>query len=402
MAKKISVVIPCYNQAHWLPKAISSCLNQGLEELEVIVVDDGSPDDVTSAVTPFRSRVQLIRQTNAGPSAARNAGLNAATGDLIKFLDADDYLLPGCLSAQSESISNCRDKVSVIGYRLLFDGIDQPDEDVVPSFGRLAEALFGGNLGPNHAYLFPTELARRVGGFSIDSPWGHEDYNFICKIALAGAEAVSIHEVGCAYRKTPAGVSQDRNRMHWTLRHEWRAYALEALASPQADRLLPAMFQGYCIHAAGGFFSERDLDVLEQIGDRFASRAPLGMREGGRVLDAALYLAPRINRKIYGRQAKQRIESALERVCTTTVRGFNLSAPAAAERVVGTAYHLRAAGFFDAGQAVLDVGRKEHAWATGLWWVARLSDRMLTRPVSVGLSEVAMRTLRRLKRSRWG
>ena len=93
-----SVVIPCYKQAVYLKTAIDSALAQG-GEVQVIVVDDGSPDDTAAVAEAFGDRVLLVRQANAGVAAARNAGLARATGAFVNFLDADDCLMPGMLAA---------------------------------------------------------------------------------------------------------------------------------------------------------------------------------------------------------------------------------------------------------------------------------------------------------------
>jgi GT2 family glycosyltransferase len=87
----VSVIIPAYNSAATIPRALESVFGQTYTEYEVIVVDDGSRDDLSSAVAPFGDRVRLIRQANAGASAARNTGARHARGDYLAFLDADDF-----------------------------------------------------------------------------------------------------------------------------------------------------------------------------------------------------------------------------------------------------------------------------------------------------------------------
>ena len=91
-----SVIIPCYNQARFLGDAIRSVLAQTHSSHEVIVVDDGSTDD-TAAVAARFGRVRCLRQKNCGLAAARNAGLKAASGRFVIFLDADDKLLPNAI-----------------------------------------------------------------------------------------------------------------------------------------------------------------------------------------------------------------------------------------------------------------------------------------------------------------
>lgn len=91
---KTSVVIPCYNNASTLARAIQSALNQTLPPVEVVVVDDGSTDGSKDVAESFGSAVIYERQQNRGPAAARNLGVQNATGEFLGFLDADDLWQP--------------------------------------------------------------------------------------------------------------------------------------------------------------------------------------------------------------------------------------------------------------------------------------------------------------------
>jgi glycosyltransferase involved in cell wall biosynthesis len=93
----VSVIIPFYNNAATLARAVESVIAQTMPAREIICVDDGSSDDWGAALVRFGERVRTLRQSNQGPSAARNAGLAIATGDLVAFLDADDYWMPPML-----------------------------------------------------------------------------------------------------------------------------------------------------------------------------------------------------------------------------------------------------------------------------------------------------------------
>jgi len=98
----LSVIIPVYNVQDVLPNALHSVLCQGVEALEIILINDGSQDNSLSVCQAFARedpRIQVIDQQNAGPGAARNAGLKAATGRYISFVDSDDTLEEGALQA---------------------------------------------------------------------------------------------------------------------------------------------------------------------------------------------------------------------------------------------------------------------------------------------------------------
>lgn len=120
----VSVVIPTYNRRSFLKEAINSCFN-GNDELgiEVVVVDDGSTDGTREWLKNLEDpRIRPVFQKHQGPQQARNAGLRAAEGETIKFLDSDDYLYSGTLSAQWKALEQS-------GADLCYGPIDIVDED---------------------------------------------------------------------------------------------------------------------------------------------------------------------------------------------------------------------------------------------------------------------------------
>ena len=98
----VSVVMPAYNAERFVDEALESVLKQSYQRLEVIVVDDGSTDGTAARVQAYGNPVRYLQQVNAGVGAARNRGLEAATGDYIAFLDADDLWRPEKLDVQLE------------------------------------------------------------------------------------------------------------------------------------------------------------------------------------------------------------------------------------------------------------------------------------------------------------
>ena len=96
----VSVVIPNYNYARFLPEAIDSVLAQTYGQIEIIVVDDGSTDDSREILDGYGDRVTVIFQQNAGVSAARNNGVSRSRGEYLAFLDADDAWLPAKIERQ--------------------------------------------------------------------------------------------------------------------------------------------------------------------------------------------------------------------------------------------------------------------------------------------------------------
>ena len=115
MSPRISIIVPCYNSARTIERTIHSVLMQNCVDWELILVDDGSSDDTAQRIRSIPDRrIHLIQQENRGPSAARNNGINHASGDWICFLDSDDMLLPRALdtllaatNATSDIIIGC-------------------------------------------------------------------------------------------------------------------------------------------------------------------------------------------------------------------------------------------------------------------------------------------------------
>ena len=186
MTALISVVIPCYNQAQFLPDAIASVLHQTWPNVELIVVDDGSTDDTSRIAAQFAS-VRCLRQSNKGLAAARNAGLGCSTGQYIAFLDADDRLLPEALEHGAQCLVNNPDYAFVHGdYRRIAEDGSPANANMVdkPAPGRTG---YLGLLENNYIAMHGTVLYRRdilesIRGFDSSLP-ACEDYELYLRIA---------------------------------------------------------------------------------------------------------------------------------------------------------------------------------------------------------------------------
>lgn len=110
----VSVIIPAYNYAAFLPFAVDSALAQNYKSLEIIIVDDGSTDNTADIVASYGNRVRYIYQKNAGLSAARNTGILAAKHPFIAFLDADDVWLPSFVRRTMETFFKLGNDVGLI------------------------------------------------------------------------------------------------------------------------------------------------------------------------------------------------------------------------------------------------------------------------------------------------
>lgn len=102
-ALKVSVIVPAYKAAGTIERAVDSVLGQTIPPHEILIIDDGSPDDIALPLARYGDRVTLVRKPNGGAASARNLGIDMAKGDLIAFLDADDYWEAGKLERHLEA-----------------------------------------------------------------------------------------------------------------------------------------------------------------------------------------------------------------------------------------------------------------------------------------------------------
>ncbi len=119
----ISVIVPVYNVAAYLPECLESILNQDHEALEVILIDDGSKDESGAICDQYAardSRIRVIHQKNGGAAAAKNAGLRAATGAFLSFVDSDDYLEPNVYGYMVNLLKATDSDAAVFAFRDVF------------------------------------------------------------------------------------------------------------------------------------------------------------------------------------------------------------------------------------------------------------------------------------------
>ncbi len=212
----VSVIIPTYKQAHLLSQAVQSVLDQTYAPVEIIVVDDGSPDDVPATVASFGDQVRLIRQSNAGPSAARNTGLAAARGDCCLFLDSDDWLVTNAIERHMQVREMTKAAVTVSGWReVLPDGADVLVRQTVDVSGDIFHQLLRGNLAIVHSFVSDTAAVRAVGGFD-GTLRSCEDWDVWLKLAAIGCSFAPVSGSLAIYRKAPGTVSTNHQRMYDT------------------------------------------------------------------------------------------------------------------------------------------------------------------------------------------
>ena len=131
---KLSIIVPVYGVAKYLPKCVDSLLAQDISNYEIVLVDDGSPDECPQICDEYStkySNIKVVHQVNAGLSAARNSGVSIAEGDYILFVDSDDYLQPNTLGTLLEQAEG--DDLDVLRFR--YQNVRESGEVFVPHEG---------------------------------------------------------------------------------------------------------------------------------------------------------------------------------------------------------------------------------------------------------------------------
>jgi glycosyltransferase involved in cell wall biosynthesis len=182
----ISVIIPCYNHAQYLPEAIRSVQAQTYKPVEIIVVNDGSADDTEVVAKQFED-VKYIYQTNRGLSAARNTGIEHSSGEYLVFLDADDWLYEDALATnhkylqahpEAMFVSGGHDKIS---FRSSGNGEIIPEKDVEVETNHYWHLLQGNYIGMHAAVMYRRSVFNE---FKFDETLrACEDYDLYFKIA---------------------------------------------------------------------------------------------------------------------------------------------------------------------------------------------------------------------------
>ena len=123
MNKLVSAIIPTYNRANTICRAIDSILNQSYKNIEIIIIDDGSTDDTLKLLKKYGSRIRVVNQCHKGANAARNRGIKEAKGEYIAFLDSDDEWLPQKTNIQLSYLDKNGKQVCFCPYQLIDDTI---------------------------------------------------------------------------------------------------------------------------------------------------------------------------------------------------------------------------------------------------------------------------------------
>jgi len=209
---RVSVIMPAYRAAPFIAEALASVLAQTFQDFEILVVNDGSPDqaDLEAALSPFASRIRYFDQPNRGVSAARNYAIHQARGSFVAFLDSDDAWLPQYLDTQVRFLDQNPSAVAAVSDVLLFGdpvGSEVRHEWLRPGMGQLLgfEDMICRRAGQlPSATVVRRTTAIAAGLFDEQMRLG-EDIEFSMRICFCQGMIGYTKQALAKYRKNPDG-----------------------------------------------------------------------------------------------------------------------------------------------------------------------------------------------------
>jgi len=226
---RISVIIPAYACAAFIPEALDSVFIQTFADYEVIVVNDGSPDtpELEAALQPYMARIHYLKETNKGPSGARNTGIRHARGEFVAFLDSDDIWLPDYLNTQVRFLESHPEVDASFADALLFGGTAGETPWKLLKNGRSNILSFDQMLRREGGQIPTACVARRARAIEAGMFDEHlkraEDLEFFVRICFPDRCVGYLGEVLVKYRQRPGSLTSDPGN------RKWRGSEVEAL-----------------------------------------------------------------------------------------------------------------------------------------------------------------------------
>ena len=282
----LSAIVPTYNRSRAVCSAIDSILSQTYSPIEIIVVDDGSTDDTETVLRSYGSRIRVIRQQNAGASAARNAGVRASQGAIVAFLDSDDIWLPRKIEKQVAALRAAGMSACCVSNMALYfndgrTGTSFESAELYPlhsegSWVNPAEVLATRFLMFNQCVAIRREAFDCVGGFD-ESLKVMEDYDLALKLSLQGPWAF-VSEPLVVWKQSEDSLSHVFK--HSVIFREAWCRVLETAAAEMPTSSSYARARNLVVRASRNAKRQcaaRELSVSEGWRQRMAGKAYLGL-----------------------------------------------------------------------------------------------------------------------------
>ncbi|MCL1891751.1 MAG: glycosyltransferase family 2 protein [Alphaproteobacteria bacterium] len=228
MAPEISIIMPAYNTGKYISEAIESVIDQTFQDWELIIINDGSPDDALEIAKRYAARdprIKVISQLNSGVITARNNGIKASRGKYIFPLDSDDKIARRCLERLYEIITSCDYAVVCPGGRFFGEKSGSFD---FPAPTR--KNMYGGRNGIHNSSIYERKYWEKYGGYDVAFNKGFEDFDFWLNFLDDGKKAIRIPDELFFYRIKPRDESRNTqciesaNKPLWAALHRkhWR------------------------------------------------------------------------------------------------------------------------------------------------------------------------------------
>lgn len=258
---KVSVIIPTYNCASFINEAIESIINQSYQDLEVIVIDDGSNDDTDKVLKPYMNRIKYIYQENKGVAIARNVGIRAAKGEYIAFLDSDDIWYPEKLKIQTEILDSHQNvglvysDVNIFGGKVKTSVLKDKNKAILS--GKIFDSLL---LGKFYiccsSVIFRKSYIEKVGLFD-ESLKTCEDLDMWLRITRE-CDAIFIDNPLVQYRSHSANITKNMQQMYADKYYVLNKIFSNLLLSKRIQALKPQVWGNFHFEFGKSYYFSKD------------------------------------------------------------------------------------------------------------------------------------------------
>ncbi len=305
----VSVVIPAYNVEKYIGRAIDSVLAQTRRPDEIIVVDDGSTDNTADVIKSYGSKVCFIRQENAGASVARNTGIEAATGQWIAFLDADDEWLPLKLQHQIEHL-RCNSDLVWTHSNYFIHTAAESEQRLAFSPAKYERLLQQGDCFGDYLMVYPAvcirtstavvrkSVLRQTGLFRVGQLWA-QDTDMFLRIAYTNPKIGFLPAPLTVYYADIPGCITLKNKGRITQRCDFLDRHLAIADRHGRLNDFESCARAVLASSIRGIFASEPAADLTQIPERFGGLLPWALKTEIRLRAKYPRLAPKVLRAYF-------------------------------------------------------------------------------------------------------
>ena len=290
--KRLSIIVPVYQVEKYIRACVESIFRQGLEEelFDVILVNDGTRDESFERIADIiqqHKNISVIEQENQGLSAARNTGLEKATGDYVLFLDSDDVLVDNTLKPMLQDLEQHKPDLLVAGF-IKLENLEQYTHLPIPkadyrSYKLTSSDLFINNLNPRECYVWRTLYRREFlneNDLRFISGIYFEDVPFTTECYLKAQNCLRTNHIFYIYRQRPDSIVSAINKrkvmdFHQGIAHLWKIRKTMTLSRNEQRKLMDIIFATFSVetwyitHSPELLAERKDFvkDLKEQVPD---------------------------------------------------------------------------------------------------------------------------------------